>query len=252
MTQDKTATQRSLQWHRERWGKFTGSRVAALMTASKVAAFSATARAYICQVAAERMFNPAFLASDDILQSYLDATALRSRAVQWGVEQEDAARRLYMSLRQPGRELILTGSCPHPAVPALAASPDGLVRNFDGHGSMLVLEIKCPQPATFVAYRHDIRDAQSLKAAKPEYYWQVQAEIACTGAEAADFIAYCPWLSSPLHVARIEPSPDDIGAMLARVAQADSEASRLAAPPSVPQAASNAAAPQGPKTPGHP
>lgn len=234
MTPSTTAAQRSLQWHRERWGKFTGSRIAALMTAprAKGAAFSATAYAYICQVAAQRMFNPAFLADDDILQSYLDTTELRSRAVEWGVEQEDHARRLYMSVCQPGRELIITGSCAHPSVECLAASPDGLVRDFDGHGSMLALEIKCPQPATFVAYRDAIHDAASLKAAKPEYYWQVQAEMACTGAEAADFVAYCPWLSSPLHVARIMPSPSDTAAMLGRVAMADGEAARLAANPS--------------------
>lgn len=225
-----TAAQRSLQWFRERWGKFTGSKVAALMGCGrkKGDTFSATARAYICQVAAERMFNPAFLADDEVFQSYLDTIELHSRAVQWGIEQEDSAKSLFMRLYHPGKELIETSSCPHPALPFFAASPDGIVRDFDDQGSMLAIEIKCPQPATFVAYRDSITDGATLKVAKPEYYWQVLAEMACTGAEAADFVAYCPWLSTPLHVVRILPDPTDTALMLSRVELANAEADRIA------------------------
>ena len=80
--------QRSLAWFRARLGCFSGSRVAELMKEGrkKGEPWSETAKAYICQVAAERMMNPTFVADDDIFVDYLEWTSASSKAMRWGEE----------------------------------------------------------------------------------------------------------------------------------------------------------------------
>ena len=62
-----------------------------------------------------------------------------------------------------------------------------------------------------------IPDASSLKETDPNYYWQMMAEMSCTGAKSGIFIVYCPWLSKPIHWAEIERVDDDIELMEQRV-----------------------------------
>lgn len=215
--------QRSLDWYRARMGNFTGSRVSELMKSGRGGeVFSETAKGYIYQVAAERSFNPAFMADDGIFTDYLNQTNVTTKAMQWGVEQEGAAKRTYMRLRFPDGdgELSEAESCAHPSVAHFAASPDGLVLDRKS-GTMRVLEVKCPNLATFMRYRSEIHDGAGLKSVKPEYYWQVMAEMSCTDTESADFIAYAPWLSSPIHVVTIVRDDEAIAKMLERVRLAD-------------------------------
>lgn len=80
-----------------------------------------------------------------------------------------------------------------------------------------VLEIKCPNIGTFMKYKHLIHSAEDLKNVKPEYYWQMMAEMDCTGAVSGVFVTYCPWLSKPFHYANIERVEDDIKLMQERV-----------------------------------
>lgn len=215
--------QRSLEWHRQRWGCVTGSKVSVLMTKprSKTESFSQTAKSYLYQIAAERQFNPDFLNDDSVFADYIDMTQIHSKAVEWGQEQESAAKRLFMQLYYPDHDLIEVSSCPHDTIPHFAASPDGFVRKAEDDGGMRVIEAKCPSIGTFMQYKAEIHDAESLKATKPEYYWQVMAEMSCTNSKSADFVVYCPWLSNPLHVARIERNDDDIKLMEQRVIEAN-------------------------------
>lgn len=220
------STQRSIQWFRSRMGYFTGSRVADLMKTSRQKGdpFSATAHTYIYQVAAERLFNPAFLDDDDIFQDYLDRTSATTRAMQWGIDMERQARQLYASLAPDGSRVEDVTSCRHDSIPFFAASPDAIVHTPQG---ARCLEIKCPSLATHMLYADRIRDAGSLKDVRPEYYWQIMAEMACTGTAEADFVSYCPWLTSPIHTAHILRSDDDMQLLCERVLLANELVSEI-------------------------
>ena len=210
--------QRSLEWHRLRCGCITGSKVADIMKSGrkKDEIFSETAKAYLFQVAGERLFNPAFLNDDDIFQDYIDQVSVSTKAMQWGSDQEDAAKSLFMQMNFPECEITELSSCKHDTIPYFAASPDGAIYGRDG-GDIKIIEVKCPNINTYMKYRTLINDASSLKETEPKYYWQMMAEMSCTGAKGGIFIVYCPWLSKPIHWAEIERVEDDIKLMEDRV-----------------------------------
>lgn len=210
--------QRSLEWHRMRCGCITGSKVADIMKSGrkKDEIFSDTAKAYLFQVAGERMFNPAFLNDDGIFQDYIDQVSVNTKAMQWGADQEDAAKSLFMQMNFPEGEMAELSSCKHDTIPHFAASPDGAIYGRDGE-DLKIIEVKCPNINTYMKYRTLIHDAASLKETEPKYYWQMMAEMSCTGAKSGIFIVYCPWLSKPIHWAEIERVEDDINLMEQRV-----------------------------------
>ena len=210
--------QRSLEWHRLRCGCITGSKVADIMKSGrkKDEIFSETAKAYLFQVAGERLFNPAFLNDDDIFQDYIDQVSVSTKAMQWGSDQEDAAKELYMQMNFPEGEITELSSCKHDTIPYFAASPDGAIYGRDGE-DLKIIEVKCPNINTYMKYRTLIHDAASLKETEPKYYWQMMAEMSCTGATSGIFITYCPWLSKPIHWAEIGRIDDDIKMMEGRV-----------------------------------
>lgn len=210
--------QRSLEWHRLRCGCITGSKVADIMKSGrkKDEIFSETAKAYLFQVAGERLFNPAFLNDDDIFQDYIDQVSVSTKAMQWGSDQEDAAKSLFMQMNFPECEITELSSCKHDTIPYFAASPDGAIYGRDGE-DIKIIEVKCPNINTYMKYRTLIHDAASLKENEPKYYWQMMAEMSCTGAKGGIFIVYCPWLSKPIHWAEIEGVEDDIKLMEDRV-----------------------------------
>lgn len=206
--------QRTLAWQRVRFGSITGSKVSDIMKSGrkKDEMWSETAKSYLYQIAAERLFNPDFLNDDDIFQDYINQTNVTTRAMQWGVEQEQSARELYAKIS--GVDVEAVGSCAHDTIPHFAASPDGIIyRDNDNK----VLEIKCPTLATHMRYVAEINDGATLKTVKPEYYWQVMAEMACTGSKSADFVSYCAWLTHPIHIVHIERNDEDIALMEERV-----------------------------------
>lgn len=210
--------QRSLEWHRLRCGCITGSKVADIMKSGrkKDEIFSETAKAYLFQVAGERLFNPAFLNDDGIFQDYLDLTSVSTKAMQFGSDQEGAAKALYMQMNFPEGEIAELSSCKHDTIPYFAASPDGAI-NWRGGEDLKIIEVKCPNINTYMKYRTLIHDADSLKETEPKYYWQMMAEMSCTGAKGGIFIVYCPWLSKPIHWADIDRVEDDIKLMEDRV-----------------------------------
>ena len=211
--------QRSLEWHRLRCGSFTGSKIGDLMKSGKKKEqiFGETAMSYIYKVAAERMINPVFIEDDDLFGQYVESQQIYSKAIVWGQEQEDNAKDLLMR-KNPEWELADVSSCKHDTIPHFAASPDAIV--YD-RKKLMVVEIKSPQPQTYTRYLVHIKDNESLKNTEPNYYYQMMAEMACTGAESGIFVAYCPWLINPIHIVPIERDNETIKAIEERVIKAN-------------------------------
>lgn len=209
--------QREILWFRSRIGFLTGSKVADIMKSGKKKddVFSDTAKSYLYQVAGERIFNPEFLNDDDVFQDYIDQTSYTTKAMQWGVDMEEQAKSCFLSLH-PDIEIAEVSSCKHDTIPYFAASPDGAIYCRDGK-DIRIIEVKCPNINTYMKYRTLIHDAASLKDTEPKYYWQMLAEMSCTGASSGTFITYCPWLSKPIHWAEIERNEEDIKLMEERV-----------------------------------
>lgn len=208
--------QGTMDWQRMRLGKYTGSRIADLMGKGrkKDDPFSETAKKYLCEIAAGRMLADKVVNDDEYFALYLEQTEVYNKYMQWGHENEQDARELYEKLT--GNKVTEVSSIDHESIEHYAASPDGIVSEAN-----INIEIKCPLPKTFVLYKANIHDAESLKKVMPQYYWQVQAEMDCTGAEAADFIVYCPFMAKPMHIARIERNDDDIEIIHSRIAEAE-------------------------------
>lgn len=212
-------SQRDLAWFRRRLGCVTGSKIGDLMKSGKKKeqVFGDTALSYIYQVAAERMLNPVFVDDDELFADYVEQMQITSKAIRWGQEQEDNAKDLLLR-KNPGWELAEVSSCRHDTIPYFAASPDAIIYDRE---KMMVAEIKCPNPNTYVKYATDIKDGETLKAAKPEYYYQMQSEMACTNAESGVFVAYCPWLTYPIHIVPIARDEETIKAIEERVIKAN-------------------------------
>lgn len=211
--------QHSIDWFRLRCGCITGSKVADIMSSGrkKEDLFSQVGKSYLYQIAGERLFNPDFLNDDDIFQDYIDQVSVNTKAMQWGADMEDQAKACFCQLPQnEGIEIADVSSCKHDTIPYFAASPDGAIYSRDGI-DIKIIEVKCPNINTYMKYRTLIHDAASLKETEPKYYWQMMAEMSCTGAKGGIFIVYCPWLSKPIHWAEIDRVEDDIKLMEDRV-----------------------------------
>ena len=211
--------QRDLAWFRRRIGCFTGSKIGDLMKSGKEKEqiFGETALSYVYRVAAERMINPVFIEDNDLFSQYVESQQIYSKAIVWGQEQEDNAKDLLMR-KNPEWELADVSSCKHDTIQHFAASPDAIV--YD-RKKLMVVEIKCPQPSTFAKYLVQIKDNESLKNTEPNYYYQMMAEMACTGAESGIFVAYCPWLINPIHIVPIARDEETINAIEERVIKAN-------------------------------
>ncbi len=161
--------------------------------------FSQTALTYLHQLAAERALNPDIVNDDGMLDFFLEATTSQSKAMRFGTEQEENALDLYCKLRK--MDMISPGLCRSYRMPFLASSPDGIIveRGIDG-----CLEVKCPSLSTFSQYVSDVHDGESLLKVNPDYFFQCQAHMLCTGAQFCDFIVYCPFVVNPIHIVRIE------------------------------------------------
>lgn len=208
--------QRTLDWHRARLGNFTGSSIAKLMGVGrkKDEIFSQTAIGYLYSVASERMLSDSVVENDEIFQEYLNQKQYVNRAMQFGIDNEENARLTYEL--QTGFLVDELPSVAHETIEHYAASPDGCVKDED-----IVIEIKCPKPETFARYKACVKDAETLKDTEPNYYWQVMAEMDCTGTKACDFICYCPFMTEPLHVVRINRNDEDIAKLHERISLAE-------------------------------
>lgn len=210
--------QHSLDWYRSRLGNFTGSRIGALMKSGRTKGemFSQTAKSYIYQIAGEREMSPEIRDNDELFALYVDVSNVTSKAMRWGTEQEEHAKNLYADMT--GREIQLTGLCTYEDVPHFASSPDGLV--YD-NGVLGCVEVKCPQLPNYTQYISEITDNDSLLKTNPDYFYQCQAHMVCTGAMFCDFIVYSPFVEKPIHIVRINRDEEVIANMIERVIAAN-------------------------------
>lgn len=209
--------QRSLDWYRARLGKITGSQVGEIFGKGRAKddIFSKTALSYLTAIAAERMLPDYIVNDDEIFTVYLDEVNMSTKAMRIGTEREADARSLYAEIT--GCYVEECSCIPHPIYNGFASSPDGLVKSSKYGNLEGVIEVKCPKPSTFMEYLSSVRSAENLKAINAIYYWQCISHIAVTGAPWCDFIIYCPYISTPLHIVRIYSDDNAIAQLYDRL-----------------------------------
>ena len=181
--------QRTPEWFAKRLGKVTASRIADLMARTKSGPAASRAN-YMAQLVTERLTGR-------------PTEGYESAAMAWGTEQEPNARAAYSA--RMGVLVDEVDFVDHPELEA-GASPDGLVGE-DG-----LIEIKCPNTATMLEYIEE-------RAIPQKYRLQMQWQLAVTGRNWCDFVAYDPRLPEHLQLLVIrEPRNEGlIGEIMAEV-----------------------------------
>jgi len=165
--------QRTAEWHAQRLGLVTASRISDVMMAPSAAGY----RNYQAQLVCERLTGK-------------PTEGFKSAAMQHGIDTEPLARAAYMARQAVIVEEV--GFINHPDLEA-GASPDGLV-DSDG-----LVEIKCVQPATML----DFLDSRKVPA---DHALQIQWQLGVTGRGWCDYAVYQPSLPERLQlvVIRVE------------------------------------------------
>ena len=173
--------QRTPEWFAKRLGKVTASRIADLMAKTKTGPGASRAN-YLAQLVTERLTGT-------------PTEGFQSPAMTWGIEQEAAARAAYSA--RMGVLVDEVDFVDHPTMQA-GASPDGLVGE-DG-----LIEIKCPNTSTMLEYLED-------RTIPQKYRLQMQWQLAVTGRDWCDFVAFDPRLPEHLQLLVIrEPRNTDL------------------------------------------
>lgn len=166
------------EWHLERLGKVTASRIADVMMKPTTAGY----QNYRAQLVCERLTGQ-------------PTEGFVSAAMQHGTDTEPQARAFYELAT--GGDVTEVGFIDHPTVEMSGASPDGLV------GELGLVEIKCPQPATHI---------KTLTGGNIDrkYLLQMQWQMECTGREWCDFVSFCPALpvEMQMHCQRVKADFD--------------------------------------------
>lgn len=182
--------QRSEAWFKARLGKATASRVADIVARTK-SGYSTSRANYAAQLVCERLTG-------------VQAESYTNAAMQWGVDNEAAAREAYAFAEAV--TVTEVGFVDHPALEMSGASPDGLVGD-DG-----LLEIKCPITATHI---------ETLLSGKvpDKYLTQIQWQLGCTNRKWCDYVSYDPRLSEEkrLFVKRVHRDAERIAELEAEV-----------------------------------
>ena len=150
------------EWFEARLGKVTASRISDVLAAKTTASY----QNYQAELIAERMTGERY-------------ESFTSAAMQWGVEKEEEARKIYAFMTDTDVQTV--GLVDHQSIPMSAASPDGLV-GYDGQ-----IEIKCPNTATHIKTK---LSGNIPKKYRDQMTWQ----MACTGRQWCDFVSYDPRL----------------------------------------------------------
>lgn len=159
--------QRTPEWFEERRGKVTASRIWDILKTIRSGAPAASRGNYAAQLVSER------------LTGKVHERFYSNEHMEWGQEQEPAAREAYTKLT--GNEIVECGMIAHPTIANAGASPDGLVGE-DG-----LVEVKCLLPKNHIALL--------LTEEIPEQYqYQMLWQLACTRRKWCDFISYDPTL----------------------------------------------------------
>lgn len=157
--------QRSPEWHAHRVGRVTASRIADVMARTKTGP-GAARKNYLAELVAERLTGEA-------------REGFSNAAMQWGTDQEPAARAAYEFMTDFSVSEV--GFIDHPSIGMSGCSPDGMVGD-DG-----MVEIKCPNTATHI-------ETLLGGSIDGKYMKQMQFQMACAGREWCDFVSFDPRL----------------------------------------------------------
>lgn len=209
--------QGSKEWLVSRLGFFTGSRIGDLMTSGKKGElFGKTALSYIYEVCAERDLLQSYIDDDYLFEIYQQQVSINNKFIEFGHDNEDFAAERYQLVT--GCELKECESIQHPAIPYFSASPDRIAIKA---WMKKVVEIKCPTPKKFMEYMNEVKDNDTLKSVNPLYFYQVQAEMSCTGLSKADFVVFCPFLKHNMHIVEITRDDNVISEFEKRITEAN-------------------------------
>lgn len=194
----EASQQRTDDWRLARMGRFTGSEIHKLMTTQRGGkGFGKTAVSYIYAKQAERNVPAYILRDDEMREAYYERVSGGSKATRYGTQYEADARRAFerwAKTKTYDCSFVYYGD-------DMGASPDALVCE---DGKLGVLEIKCPfDPAIFRLYVNEIKDGETLKSVRPEYWWQMQLEMLCVGADYGYFFAYDAMQKPFKHIVRV-------------------------------------------------
>lgn len=179
-------------WKQARCGLVTASRVADVVAKTKTG-WGASRANYMGELIAERLTGNA-------------AEGFTNAAMQWGTDQEPAARIAYEFMTNASVEQV--GLVLHPTIGETGASPDGLVGK-DG-----LVEIKCPNTSTHI-------DTLLGQKVPEKYLTQIQWQLACTKRQWCDFVSYDPRMPATmeLFVQRVERDDERIADLEAGVVE---------------------------------
>lgn len=180
------------EWHAQRCGKATASRIADAVAKTKTG-WASSRTNYLAELVAERLTGT-------------QVEGFVSGPMRWGKECEPQAVAAYRFYT--GHRLEAVAFIDHPAIAMSGASPDRLV-NDDG-----LVEFKCPNTATHIA---------TLLGAPidPAYLIQMQWQMACTGRDWCDWVSFDPRMPEDmsLHIERVERDAKRIVELEAMVAE---------------------------------
>jgi predicted phage-related endonuclease len=165
-----------------RLGKLTASRMKDAMDFNKNGGESEKRKSYKMELVAERM-------TDIIVPHYV------TPAMQWGIENEPAAKLAYQELT--GRTIRPADFYPHPTIEYCGATPDGLI-DPDG-----LIECKCPTTTKYIAWL-------TAGIVPEEHRPQMALQVLCSGRKWVDFVAFDPRMpkAKQVFVRRYEPEAD--------------------------------------------
>ena len=194
--------QRTEAWHKERAGKFTGSKFADVLARNKRT--GDPLKAYhdlIWQVVVERMTGEA-------------VEGPQGFALQWGSDVEPFAREAYEL--ETGNLVTECGFIVHPEFECAGVSPDGLIGSDGG------LEMKCPKSSIVHVERF-------ISGVPEEYMPQIQGGMWVTGRKWWDFVSFDPRMpeSHRLLIIRVERDQKYIDALQDAVIGAEAKAQSL-------------------------
>ena len=172
--------QRTNAWYAERLGKVTASSLYKVLSKTKTG-YGADRGNYLTQLVLERI-------TGQKAESYTNAS------MQWGIEQEPAARAAYEASR--GVLVTEVGFIPHPTIEMAGASPDGLVE--DG-----MVEIKCPDSKTA------LEAWLSKNPVEGKYFAQMQWQMRCADRPWCDYVIYDPRMPAKAQLLVVRVNRDD-------------------------------------------
>ncbi len=172
--------QDSPEWATARLGKVTASRISDVVAKTR-SGWGASRGNYLAQLLCERLTGK-------------QAETFTNAAMQWGVENEPQARRVYEF--EEDVAVQPAAFVQHPRIEAAGATPDGFVGD-DG-----LIEIKCPLTKEHIETLLDKRPSS-------KYVYQVQWQLACTGRRWDDFVSFDPRMPGEMQMFKLRIQRDD-------------------------------------------